>query len=470
MGATDNFLSAFGAFQAPETHESLDSLVERPGTLDAFVSDFGGAAESFFFYNNTIEVRFDKVDHEYFLVDPELGNLTLLEGVSTVSHIIDRSFALIPWAAKKTIEKFLRIIPTRYVLVGDIFGDAPLTLEPVIPEMTLAAFTALAMSAKTAHSDILEEAGDIGKMAHDWIEQYIKAILADDQATIQGLMTQMCKDPRATNAVIAALDWMKAHNVRWKETERKVYSRIHKVSGTMDGLCVVDSCDDPTCCPHEFKDRLTIADWKTSNYLYIEFLFQTAAYEAFYEEEFGVDIQDRWVLRLGKEDGEFEPWHLEEEDFEDDFAGFIACLELSRIKDGIEARTSQRKAQSKAAKKAARAEAKTAAKAAEKLKKAAEKAEKKVKQLADKVRIQAEAKAERARLRALTKAEKEAERAKLIPTATSAPEADAIPRTDTSVEVQAAAEEDSPETDRADGGSVETENEYKPIAIPMEDE
>lgn len=409
MGATDNFLSMFGAPQdAPDSHETLDELAERPGALDAFVRDFGGASESFWFYDNTVEVRFDKVDHEYFLVDSELGNLTLLENVSSVSHIIDRSFALIPWAAKKTIEKFLRIVPTRYVLVGDVFGTEPLTLMPIVPEMTLAKFTEFALSAKTAHSDELDAAGEIGKMAHDWIEKYIIATLNNDQATIQGLMTQMCTDQRATNACIAALDWMKAHNVRWKETERKVYSRTHKVSGTMDGLCIVDSCDDPTCCPHEFKDRLTIADWKTSNYLYIEFLFQTAAYEAFYEEEFSIDIQDRWVLRLGKEDGEFEPWHLEEEDFEDDFAGFLACLELSRIKDGIEARVSERKASTRASKKAARAEAKEAAKVADKLAKAVEKAEKKRVKMENAARVKAEAKIERARLRAETKAAKAA--------------------------------------------------------------
>lgn len=392
-------MSSFGN-NVPEAQESQGVFNDGPGALDAFVSNFGGAAESFWFYDRTIEVRFDKVDHEYFLVDPELGNLTLLDGVSTVSHIIDRSFALIPWAAKKTIEKMLRIIPTA------IRDDGPEGTVVFVPEMTLAAFTALCMSAKTAHSDELDEAGEIGSMAHNWIEKYILAVLANDQLAIQGLMIQMCKDQRATNACIAALDWMKAHNVRWKETERKVFSKIHKCSGTMDGLCLVDSCDDPTCCPHEFKDRLTIADWKTSNYLYIEFLFQTAAYEGFYEEEFGVDIQDRWVLRLGKEDGEFEPWHLEETDFEEDFEGFLACLELSRIKDRIDERIRTRKAETRAAKKAARAEAKEASKIAEKLKKAADKAEKKLKQAEEKARVKAEAKAERERLRAETKATK----------------------------------------------------------------
>jgi hypothetical protein len=123
-------------------------------------------------------------------------------------------------------------------------------------------------------------------MAHDWLELYIKAWMADDQVTIQGLMTQMCKDERATNCAIAALDWMKAHNVRWLSTERKVYSKKHDCCGTLDGFAWTDSCTDTSCCPAPYKDHLSLIDWKTANWLYVEFLFQTAAYLGFLLEEF----------------------------------------------------------------------------------------------------------------------------------------------------------------------------------------
>src|SRR5258707_59298 len=112
MGSLASFMNKFnpGGSDPGLNEESLE-VAERPGALSAFVSKFGGISESFFFYDGTIEVRFDKVDHKYFLVDPELGNLTLLLNVSTVSHIVDRSVALIPWTAKVTIEKLLRTIP-----------------------------------------------------------------------------------------------------------------------------------------------------------------------------------------------------------------------------------------------------------------------------------------------------------------------------------------------------------------------
>lgn len=398
MASLNNFMAQFGA----DDSESAPIAMPQPGGLESFISTFAGISESYWFYNETVEIKFDKVEHKYFLVDPDLGNLIPLLNVSSVSHIVDRSDALVPWASKMAIEKLLRLIPTYN---AELDPSKP----PIIAlrHMTLEEFTKLALEAKSAHKDKLEDAGAVGHMAHEWIEKYIKAVMAGDQPQVEFLLATMCVDERATNAAKAALDWMRKHNVRWKETERKVYSKKYRCSGTMDGLCIVDSCDDRTCCVKEFKDRLTIADWKTSNYLYLEYVFQTSAYEAFYEEEFGVDVEDRWVLRLGKDDGEFEAWYLPAEDFAEDFAGFIACLELTRLVDSIDERIKDRKAVIKAAKKEAKALLKAVEKAAEKVRKAEEKAAAKLVREAEKKRIKAEAKVERDRLKAQAKAEKE---------------------------------------------------------------
>lgn len=385
----------------------LSSFIERfsaitenespvQGTLGNFVEKFSGMSDSFFFYNGTVEIRFDEVKHKYYLVDPELGNLIPIFNVSTVSKIVDRSFALIPWAAKATVEKLLAIIPTMVM-------DEEVWIRPI----SLADFTKLCMEAKSAHKDKLEDAGDVGKQAHSFIESYIKALMADDHVTIQGLMTQMCKDPRATNAVLAALAWMKIHNVRWKKTESKVYSKKYKCSGTMDGLALVDSCDDPLCCQVPFKDRLSVIDWKTSNYLFVEFLFQTAAYQSFYEEEYGDKIVDRWVLRLGKETGDFDPWHLTKEDFAEDFAGFVACLRLKELSDMVEGRMHTQKAHLREERKRIKELQKAEEKASKAVAKAATKAAKKIEKEALKAADKAAAKAERERLKAEIKAEKQ---------------------------------------------------------------
>src|SRR6266705_5318009 len=170
-------------------------------------------------------------------------------------------------------------------------------------------------------------------------------------------------------------------------------------AGQVDGLCIVDSCSDPACCTMAFKDVLSVADWKSSNRLRTSYIFQVAGYKRAKLEEYGGSIPDCWILRLGKEVEEFEPLHLVAEDFEDDFAGFLACLELLKIVETVENRIKAQKHTIIAVKKEQRAVAKSLAKATEKLRKAAEKTALKLKRAEDKAKVKAEAKAERENLK-----------------------------------------------------------------------
>jgi hypothetical protein len=207
-------------------------------------------------------------------------------------------------------------------------------------------------------------------------------------------------DERAVNCVKAALKWAKTHNVRWVATEKKVFSKEHNCSGTMDGMGLVDSCNDTTCCKVFFRDRLSLIDWKSSNFLYAEFLFQTAAYQGFHMEEFPETlIVDRWIIRMGKDDAEFDPWHQDASTTADDYEGFIACLHLKRIAKRSEDRLKIQKQNVRSAKKAAKDAAKELAKAREKAEKAAAKAEARIAKEEEVKRIKAEAKIAREALR-----------------------------------------------------------------------
>jgi hypothetical protein len=317
--------------------------------LDDFITQFGGWTESYFFYNGTIELRFDKKAHVYLLVQGD--QLIPQSGVTSTCHIIDKSNALIPWACKKMAEKIMASIPRLEPVLG----------IPCCVTMTTPEFEALINDAKTAHKEHLEAAGEVGNLAHNWIEGYIKLVLDGTPDATHLYLSRFPSDERAKNCCIAALDWMQQHNVEWVSTERKIYSRSHGYAGTMDGLCYVDSCSNLRCCPNPFKRRLSVADWKSSNYLYMEYMLQTAAYQFAYQEEHGVTIEDRWVIRLGKEDGQFEPWHLESECYHDDFVAFITCLNLTRsiarIEDRIKARAQDDRASRKADRIVARQEA-----------------------------------------------------------------------------------------------------------------
>lgn len=270
------------------------------------------------FYDGTEELRFDLSIWTYFRVMPD-GSLEPQDGVTGTCHIIDKSQVLSAWAVKKAMEKLRRLLKD-----GGFLGEnSAILLETVLDE--------LIVSAKRADKEELERAGETGTRAHDWIEGYIKALLANNDDRRLELLANMPTDERAANACIAACQWMSDHDVHWIATERKVFSRKYGYAGTMDGLAVVSSCKNPKCCPSPFDQRLTLVDWKTSNYLYIEYLLQTAAYQRAFTEETGEVIEDRWIIRLGKEDAEFDPWHMEGQQlFEEDFTAFKNALYLCR--------------------------------------------------------------------------------------------------------------------------------------------
>jgi hypothetical protein len=318
--------------------------------LDMAVSDFLGKfgapqMESCFFYDKTIELRFDRVDHIYYLVGPNNGELIAQDGVTTVLQIIDKSIALIPWACKMMAEKLLlKTVPVSTDVTGTKYVY-----------MTYDEFEKTVTAAKTAHKEKLEAAGKIGTMAHDWIEQYIKAEIAGTLVN-----SYYPSEERAANCCGAALKWMKEHHVRWISTETKIYSKKHGYAGTMDGLCYIDSCGNPLCCPVPFRDRFSLIDWKSSNALHIEYIIQTAAYQQAYEEEHEKLIDDRWVIRLGKDDGKFETWHFERPDYFVDWLAFSQALSLKRSTESLTERVRMRQSGIRDAKRAIKVEIKAA--------------------------------------------------------------------------------------------------------------
>ena len=398
MSFADLITKKSGAGGCEECDESPESGLPEPsksgsvaGSLEAFIQRFGHVTESYWFYDHTVELRFNIEEHKYYRVG-ELGNLIPVNGVTNTVSIKDKSFMLTPWAAKVAIQKLLRLMPTE--MIEGVIRIKPLTFEE---------FTTIALEAKSAHKDKLDEASDIGHAAHKCLEDSINhAMQTDPQKMVRGLVG-VPADELAANAAHSGLAWMLQHNVRWQETESKIYSREFDYAGTMDGLAVCDSCDDKACCPVPFKDRLSLIDWKSSNHLNITYLWQVASYKKAKTEEFpAINIEDIWILRLGKseeEAGRFEPWHLTPNEYEEDFQGFLACLNLTRLADSIEERMKAQKGSIRAIKKEQKATAKALAKEQEKLQKAMDKAAAKVLKEAEKVRIKVEAKAERERLK-----------------------------------------------------------------------
>ena len=395
MSGFDNLMQKFGAGSDSTADFELPSPT-RPCSLEAFIQKHARVSEILSFYKGTVGVRLDKKEHEYYRLG-ELGNLISIDGVTDTTGIIDRSNMLTPWAAKVTILKLLRLIPVETV-------DGVIRIKPI----TLQEFTVIAEQAKTAHKDKLDEASDTGGLAHKCLEDSINYALTNDPEKIVRSLINLPNDERAVNAANSGKNWMDAHRVRWVETEQKVYSKEWDYAGTCDGLCICDSCNDICCCPTPFKDRLSVADWKSSNHLSLRYLFQVASYRHAKMEEFPENyIADCWILRLGKDEdeaGKFEPWHVEsEEDHKDDFDGFLACLSLVRLIAKVEDRTRTRKADIRAVRKEQRETARALAKEQEKLRKALEKAAAKLARAEEKRQIKEEAKKAREEAKAAAK-------------------------------------------------------------------
>ncbi len=276
MSGFENLLKKFDSGGCEYCDESPESeLPSREGgsSLEAFIQKHGHVTEEYHFYNGTVTLRFNVEEHRYYRVG-ELGNLIPVNGVTQTCGIIDKSHMLTPWAAKVCIAKLLRLMPTE--MVDGVIRIKALTFEE---------FTTIALEAKSAHKDKLDEASDIGHAAHKCLEDSINhAMQTDPEKIVRGLVN-VPTDELAANAAHSGLAWMLQHNVRWLSTEQKVYSRKYNFAGTTDGVAICDSCNDKACCPEIFKDRLSLVDWKSSNHLSTTYLWQTAAYLAALIEE-----------------------------------------------------------------------------------------------------------------------------------------------------------------------------------------
>lgn len=298
------------------------------------------------FYNGEISLFFDSDEHVYVRQDGE--EFTPVIGVTSALKIIDKSEYLLPWGCKRMGIKLKATMPK--ILMED--------WEDYTKSIPWQEFEDLVDAAKKAHKEILQDAGDVGTAAHQTLEDSIKFAIQTNKGVVEKLIN-LPEDGRAVQCCNAAFDWMNQHKTRFLSTERKIYSREHDFAGTMDGTGIVSSCKDRVkCCPSPFTDRQSLIDWKSSNQLSVSYAYQVAAYWGAQVEELKSPITDACILRLGKEQGDFEPWHLSHEDLVADYETFLSFLTATRRHDATKKRISAANKERTARKRAAKKEAK----------------------------------------------------------------------------------------------------------------
>ena len=189
--------------------------------------------------------------------------------VTTILALKDKSFILMPWAAKCVVE----------YLQKEVDKTGTLTLTSANSKKIL-------YDAKTYYKKITEEACDIGSEVHGLIEGYVKFRIEGKEPLKPNWVIY---DERVKNGFDAFLNWEKEHKVKWLESELMVWHE-DGYAGTLDAVAVVDNI-------------LMVVDFKTSKAFYWGYLEQISAYARAYAKRSGKKVKGMGCLRLDKETG-----------------------------------------------------------------------------------------------------------------------------------------------------------------------
>ena len=189
---------------------------------------------------------------------------------------------LIPWSCKVALEYFIA-----HLLDWNEWSE---------PENREAIFK----SAQFAHTGVRDDAGNVGTLAHDKIEEYLKDWITHGTpiSTIRTIVPPD-SDPRVFAAVRSAERIMQERNLIPIASEILVGSTKVRSAGTLDAL-VMDS-----------DGKLILADWKTSNQVDpIGYTLQVAAYAKFFEEMTSLKIHKVQIFHLSKDYAKCDVWDV----------------------------------------------------------------------------------------------------------------------------------------------------------------
>ena len=138
------------------------------------------------------------------------------------------------------------------------------------------------------HREVRQQAADAGSMCHAMVENSIHA---------RDIWEGITKLDEKTNAQAeqgfsSFQDWSRVMKVQYLATETPMVSEKYAYGGTPDAIGKVD-------------DKLALLDWKSSNAVYGDYIIQLAAYQQLWNETHDPHIEAVYLLRFGKEHGDF---------------------------------------------------------------------------------------------------------------------------------------------------------------------
>lgn len=231
-------------------------------------------------YNGQETLFFDSVLHQYFWNEEQLPSATTICKLLTPANVIGA------WSAKVCSEEFKKLI------------RAGVTYD----EIELAK---IADQIKKAPNQTMGDAGLVGSQVHNLIEDYIR----------KGIVPEI-HNPEIKKSFGKFKEWFdKQEGLEIVFTERKVLSRIHKFTGTLDAL---------------FKNKsgeYIIYDWKSSSGIRDSMLVQIYLYKICVKEELGIDVKKGIIVNCTKQ-GKLNIKEFLIGEMQEDVA--ISCLKMYR--------------------------------------------------------------------------------------------------------------------------------------------
>ena len=160
---------------------------------------------------------------------------------------------------------------------------------------------------------LLKEAGRIGTLAHNMIEEFTKGGVVNLDGYTPNEISQ------AKTAYYGFYNWFANNNVTFYETELKLVSEQYQFGGTFDAVC-------------EVNGKIVICDWKTSSDVYDEFVIQLGAYRQLIKENLLYDIRGAILLKLNKEENGYEEHHYKLKDLNWGWKMFKLLLKIQENK------------------------------------------------------------------------------------------------------------------------------------------
>jgi hypothetical protein len=167
------------------------------------------------------------------------------------------------------------------------------------------------------YRQVRDDAANAGTLAHSLVEQWITKqplkVDGDEETT-----------KKAYNAFNIFLEWAEQTKLEVTDTEVALVSERHRFGGTLDAMLV--------------NGKRSLGDWKTSNSVYSDYLFQLAGYAILWEEAHpDRPIEGGYhLMRFSKDFPDFGHHYYAE--LEDAKRGFLLMRELYDIKATLDKR------------------------------------------------------------------------------------------------------------------------------------